>query len=1185
MTRNLQLTVKKATRSQKTLEGQLLMMKDGERTTISSRVAELDQIIPQYLGVSEAILDSVIFCHQDESLWPMSDPSTLKKKFDAIFEALKYTKAIANIKDLGKAQKVELGKHKIFEDVYKTDKDRGERAEKKMMAIQTEIEKLREQSEQLNKDMQVARDAANEKHMQSLSYMNIINELESKRNRAEERMENVNDLRANLEELQETDEWLESALAQYEERMSKCVEEETSYQTQYREAQASVSDARQRLAGKLAELGQHQAEKDNYERQLEARKSLVKEASRVHAIRGFEGDLAETQIKEFVARIGEIAFEKGRELEQVQKTTEEERREAQAHLTVLEGQKAARTHDKVAARQAIAENDKKMNALQSDIDAINIDEDTKAVLNSTHDSLKELLKKAKVDFEEADWDRKIGSESTNLHSLENETSRLQNELVQTTRLAGDLAQITYLRTELKKHHQGLETLSSTYADRIASVISSQWNVADIEKTYQVVLEEKAKAVADVQRQCDNVSRELEQTSFKLSSARESLKTKTKEMNECQDAVINSIIIEGEPLESPDAYMSELTQLETDRETLKSDVENYTHLNQFWTKCFNIAEKQGKCHVCDHKFDKNEKSVAMSKLRQKITTEVKDKLAEDLQEVEDVLKAAQSARPRFETFKRLSTVERPALSLDIKKLEDQYANLLARVEELDAVLDREQESKRDVDSLGKTVSSIAQHHAQIVHKENELSRLSSQQQLSGGSISSIDDIQDRLATCESETQGLKTKITKMTSDRERARATLTTLELKIRDATGELDIAALQLETKHGLLLRIQELKDNNSKLREAIQRADVELDSLSPQIAKATARLADIQQRGRAKEKEIHEEKTKLSDTVNRLKLANDAIKIYIDGGSPTKLLTCKQAIKDLEADISRIESEMSQITVQANMLKEQVANNKKTKQSISDNLKFRRNLKALELLNAEIDELESRHATEDYERLASEAKKLELRYQKLLAERGPVLGTMRAKDEELQRIIQEWETEYKDAARNYREAHIKVETSKAAIEDLNRYGNALDQAIMKYHSMKMEEINRIAGELWQSTYQGTDVDTILIRSDAENAAGKRNYNYRVCMVKQDAEMDMRGRCSAGQRVLASIIIRLALAECFGVNCGVCITRQFIGCLLIEESLSLWMSPLQTLTETTSGPLLSLCILSSKPGRANQTSS
>ena len=39
-------------------------------------------------------------------------------------------------------------------------------------------------------------------------------------------------------------------------------------------------------------------------------------------------------------------------------------------------------------------------------------------------------------------------------------------------------------------------------------------------------------------------------------------------------------------------------------------------------------------------------------------------------------------------------------------------------------------------------------------------------------------------------------------------------------------------------------------------------------------------------------------------------------------------------------------------------------------------------------------------------------------------------------------------------------------------------------------------------------------------------------MVKGDTPLDMRGRCSAGQKVLASIIIRLALAETFCLNCG-----------------------------------------------------
>lgn len=45
---------------------------------------------PPYPG--SAILESVVFCHQEESSWPLQDGATLKKKFDDIFEATRYTK-------------------------------------------------------------------------------------------------------------------------------------------------------------------------------------------------------------------------------------------------------------------------------------------------------------------------------------------------------------------------------------------------------------------------------------------------------------------------------------------------------------------------------------------------------------------------------------------------------------------------------------------------------------------------------------------------------------------------------------------------------------------------------------------------------------------------------------------------------------------------------------------------------------------------------------------------------------------------------------------------------------------------------------------------------------------------------------------------------------------------------------
>lgn len=156
----------------------------------------------------------------------------------------------------------------------------------------------------------------------------------------------------------------------------------------------------------------------------------------------------------------------------------------------------------------------------------------------------------------------------------------------------------------------------------------------------------------------------------------------------------------------------------------------------------------------------------------------------------------------------------------------------------------------------------------------------------------------------------------------------------------------------------------------------------------------------------------------------------------------------------------------------------------------------------------------------------------------------------------------YRNAAARLSDRIADVGTLEYAVRDLDRYHAALDTALMRYHKLKVAEINATIKDLWGNTYQGSDIDTIEIRSDLDEAdavaaaaavggagagagAGSalaasttasgrsRNYNYRVVMMKGDAELDMRGRCSAGQKVLASIVIRLALAESFCVSTGI----------------------------------------------------
>jgi DNA repair protein RAD50 len=85
----MELTRSKTTLSFKQLDG-VIRTSDpntGARSSLSHKCSELDATLPALLGVSKAILDNVLFCHQEEASWPLQEGAVLKKKFDDIFDS------------------------------------------------------------------------------------------------------------------------------------------------------------------------------------------------------------------------------------------------------------------------------------------------------------------------------------------------------------------------------------------------------------------------------------------------------------------------------------------------------------------------------------------------------------------------------------------------------------------------------------------------------------------------------------------------------------------------------------------------------------------------------------------------------------------------------------------------------------------------------------------------------------------------------------------------------------------------------------------------------------------------------------------------------------------------------------------------------------------------------------------
>lgn len=111
--------------------------------------------IPHLLGVSKAVLENVIFCHQEDSYWPLSEPAALKKKFDDIFEATKYTKALDSIKALRKDRMADLKAEKERLESLQREKNHADKlktrladAQSTIIAKETEYEELKQQYEE-----------------------------------------------------------------------------------------------------------------------------------------------------------------------------------------------------------------------------------------------------------------------------------------------------------------------------------------------------------------------------------------------------------------------------------------------------------------------------------------------------------------------------------------------------------------------------------------------------------------------------------------------------------------------------------------------------------------------------------------------------------------------------------------------------------------------------------------------------------------------------------------------------------------------------------------------------------------------------------------------------------------------------------------------------------------------------
>lgn len=1126
--RSLSVTVKKDSRTFKTLEGSIRMQKGGERNVISSRVAEMNTAMPRFLGVSKAILENVIFCHQESSLWPMSAPKDLKIIFDTIFEAHKYTKAIENIKVLQKNKRQELVVLKQGEDHAKADNEKAKRLKQQEERLLQQCNKLNEQSAAIEKKIREAQREWEKVSNQLGEVSVVVGELHGKRIERQTKEESVKILRENLDELEESDEDLQRMLEQHAERIGIYEQELQERKKDYADKEAELGNARKQQSNRERECGTYEAEKSSNDRQVETRNRMILDAARLHDI--WTTDTVDDEsASKFMKEVTKTAKNQQIKFERVRAEHLEKVQDQQKVLTAYNERISGLKSSKVAYRQQIEAYDRKIRSIQAQRNDLPADEGSKATLEAQFKEAQDKLQTAKADLANATWEVDIERATAELRRLEDQRDRLDAEQSEAAQRAGDSAQLDFIHKELQDRRRSLDTMIKAHTKNLDATVGGGWTVKTLEAAFQRAQDDSMSQVKEAQVLRDESVRRAETKSTSLRERKDALEAKQHEVQAAEDEVYR--LAECKPSELSDV----IAELEESRDELKQNTDSLGLVQKYLEQCISDAENGHFCRTCARSVSAGPELETLLRTvkaqQQKYVAPVDNE--ETLAENIEALDNAKKASTYVDTWERLIQKEIPALKDDIRQLEQDSRKLSEEVADRNMVVKEVESTQRDVGTHKKTVEKIISLSQQIETFQHQIKELAAKQE-SAGLSRGLEAIQADIKKADNKRKDLVAEQSAATNARDRKKTAISALELEISNVNGELRRVEYNLKQKTALAEQEQEQKDSKSDAQQHVRGIDIKLEAENSGLNTQQEIYRDITRRGDEADREQQEKANKLNNTVNKLNSVVQDIKAYLDRGGDGQLARAQEAQRSAEAEVARIQSEQRLIIADIKELEQRIGTYAGMKRSIVDNQRFRRDFRQLEAVQADIAELEARGAEADASRLNKQRELWKDRRNELASDQAGVIGELKGLDRELTEAQALYQSEYNDAGKKYQAAHIMVETTKAAINDLGLYWGALDKAIMKFHTLKMEQINQIIDELWRQTYMGTDVDTVLIRSEGVDgtARGNKSYNYRVVMVKQDTEMDMRGRCSAGQKVLASIIIRLALADVFGQQCG-----------------------------------------------------
>ncbi|XP_061383704.1 DNA repair protein RAD50 [Danaus plexippus] len=1100
----------------------------GKTKDISSRCADLDFVMHEELGVSKAILNSVIFCHQEDSSWPLDEGKKVKERFDEIFDADKYSDCFDRlrkirkeyeheIKSLGQQvsywteKKEDLDKKKL--DLVNT-KTRMSEAEEKILELSTELRPISEKLnaiETLQKNL-VSFESAREK---------IKNRLEHHQDSVKELMKSIDKLyEGSTEELHERYTNYGATIEAKHTELDKSYKQNFSFNKE-EERIANEKTNNEVKFNKLILLESQNQEK------IDRRNNMVLDTAKLAdvEVQKIETDGEADQCK---AAVMEKIKDLMRKLEEHKLDADKAEKEYQKHVD--DSRDALSRHkQKISNKETEIQTVKKeiMKMGQQITDA-NKSKQRLEILDAKLKTAEEEYEQTVKEVNTEESQNEINSDEKVMENYEHELEQLNEKVTKLQNQSTILKEKDMIEESLKQKEKQLNVLKNKHRSAITELLGKMIennfaiSINQFECQTRTELETIKKNISEKQNEITRVETDRDHINRQLRERREELSAAEDRMyREC----------------GAQTYDNTLAKITATVDKLQ-DEQNVLQSSMFIiTKYKGQIKDNNCCPLCSRGFD-NEDEV--NDLISQLTTQVMnvpaklEKVTEELQRTSAKKDNLLSMRSLNERIVVLKEKDIPDLEKRLVEADKVIASLTESVDDL-TMLSKEPEQK---------MSTLRQIQGDMPLLDKFTNEIRS-------SKKDLESVKAKCADFEFDIS-LDTATVKQTDLRQKIGILKTKIksnQTKLNEHTKKIQKQAEEKNKLKEELLNIQKMVQELYNLQETLKQMESNKEKYSTELKELEDSTEKLEMELKEKEKaknnavtknrhEIQEASTyltRVSNAFDKIKAIDSEIKQHKDRNIQKEMDQIKEANDRLNCRHKQIINDRDTLTKKIDSLKDEIAKQEIYKRTLEDNIKLRKAETEIETCNKELVEINDKLKGVNTD-MISEKEPLIMKQTKIFREKAQTEGQL----EELKKVYKQNQLELKKAQnqeveKKYKEKLYELHVTKAIDADIRDYSIALDKCLMEFHKEKMENINLIIRELWRKIYRGNDIDYIEIKTEGSMSAEseRRKYDYRVVQCKNGVEIDMRGRCSAGQKVLACLIIRLALAETFSSRFGI----------------------------------------------------